>query len=428
MVVPNVATQRAREILVQLQENFERATGDGQHPQQVRSLDMTSRDHGVAAPAAVQPNEDSFSMVFDAVLKVEGPTVSRRLLAWMEYIYRMGRNDAAQPVRKYYVRLLNAYANSRSDNAGTLAEGVLRHMNRTGLVAPDTVCYNIAIKAWTRSKRGREAAEHADRILDEMPVPKDLVTYSTVIAAWGASGMRSHAVARAEKLLRDIEESPDLEANTIVLNTVMATWVKSRNPQAANRTGELLDYMQTSMHAPADLVGHNTHLHALSLHADKRPGDAQRATDILESLEDSYRRGRIKFRPNLFSYNTVIAAWARSRDHDAAWKALGVLRKLIEVGERGGPQPDTLSFNQVLAALSRSRKPGVARLAERLLDYMEDGSAKGSIALGNVRADVVSYTSVVIGLARSGEPDAAERGERLLERLKRNTVLGERRT
>ena len=97
-----------------------------------------------------QPNEESFDMVFRMVLKVEGPNIARRVLAWMEYIYKMKRNDLAKPTRSYYIRLLHAYANSRNDkNAGILAEGFLRHMNITGEI-PDTHCYNLALKAWTR--------------------------------------------------------------------------------------------------------------------------------------------------------------------------------------------------------------------------------------------------------------------------------------
>jgi hypothetical protein len=430
-IIPNLASQRAREILVLLQENYETAIRAAEERQQQQVQGNATTELKKVLPslmtAFIQPNEDSFSMVFDVVLKVEGLTAARRVLAWMEYIYKMGRNDLAQPGKKYYIRILDAYANSRSTNAGPLAEGFIRHMNMTG-IQPDTVCYNIAIKAWTKSQRGRESAEHAERILDEMTVPKDLITYSTVISAWGSSGMQSHAVARAERLLRAIEETPHLEPNTIVLNTVMSTWVKSKNPQAANRTGEMLEYMESSKYAPADLISYNTHLHALSIHADRRLGDAQRATDLLTSLEDRYRRGLIPFRPNLFSYNIVLDAWARSMDYDAAWSAVKVLRNLIDydkynsnTGNKPGlqqqrPQPDTYSFNQVLTALSRSTKPGAAHLAEQLLTYMD--VAYKIRSLKNVKADVVSYTLVIIALARSGEPDAAEKGERLFDRLK----------
>jgi Pentatricopeptide repeat domain len=380
---PTMASQRAREILVSLQENYEAS----------RSLPLRQP----------KPNGESFSMVYDVVLKVEGPTAARKVLAWLEYIHKMRRNDLAKPTRSYYIRLLHAYANS---GKGQQAEGFLKHMNATGEI-PDTFCWNVCIKAYTKAKRGRESAEHADRILEEMPVPKDLVTYSTVISAWGASGMRSHAVARAEELLRIIEETPNLEPNTVVLNTIMSTWVKSMNPAAVNRTAELLEYMESSEHAPPDLISYNTHLHALATHARSRPGCGQRASELLESIEEKSQKGQLSFRANLFTYNCVIDAWCKSPDDNSAWSAVDVLMKLVH-NDRG-PKPDSYSFNQALTALSRCNKPGSTRLAEQLLDYMENAY--------NIY-DIMSYASVITGLARSGESDAAERGERLLERVK----------
>jgi hypothetical protein len=396
--LPIAASQRAREILVSLQENYEASL------QKDLPMELPSRRRHP------KPNQESFSMVYDVVLKVEGPTVARRLLAFWEYIYKMKRNDLAKPTRSYYIRLLLAYANN---GQGPLAEGFLRHMNATG-ETPDTFCWNLCIKAYTKARRGRESAEHADRILEEMPVPKDLVTYSTVISAWGASGMRLHAVARAEELLRVIEETPNLQPNTIVLNTILSTWVKSRNPTAINRTAELLQYMETSSSAPPDLISYNTHLHALATYTRIRPRCGQRANQLLEYLEEKSRNGEIKFRPNLFSYNCVIDAWSRSQDHDDyAWNALNVLMKLIHVGD--SPKPDAYSFNQVLTALARCTRSGSTQHAEQLLDNMEDVYKI---------YDVVSYAAVITALARSGEEDAAERGERLLERVKAHYAGG----
>lgn len=270
------------------------------------------------------------------------------------------------------------------------------------------------------AKRGRESAEHADRILDEMQAPKDVITYSTVISAWSASGMRSHAVVRAEELLREIENTPSLEPNNFVLNSIMSTWVKSHVEGTVNRTTELLEYMEYSKHAPADLFSYNTHLHALSIHSHNDREYAQRADDILTSLERKYKEGEISFRPNVFSYNVVIDAWGRSQDPEGAWNAAKLLRRFISNDSKF--EPDTFSFNQVFSALSRSKKPGSTQLAEQLLLYME--IAYSNRNLRNAKADVVSYTSVIISLARSGESDSAERGERLLKRLKEQYESG----
>ena len=120
---PVTASQRARDILMQMEQNYE-ITG-----------------------TTVQPNEASFSLVFDVVLKVEGVSAARDLLGWMEDVSKA--NDLATPGPKYYIRLLNKIADSRAENAGELAEGVLRHMENIGMT-PETVCYNIVMKAWTK--------------------------------------------------------------------------------------------------------------------------------------------------------------------------------------------------------------------------------------------------------------------------------------
>jgi hypothetical protein len=283
---PQIASQRAREILVLLQETYEQQGVD-----------------------ELMPDAESFNLVLHAVCRTEGPTIARRLLALMEYLHRSGKNPNAKPSQQDYTSVLMAYTKPQfqrgnaKQNAGALVEGFLRHMNMTG-ITPNTYHYNLAIKAWSKSKGGREAAEHADRILEEMQAPKDIVTYASVISAWATSGMRAHAVQRAEELLRQIENEPHLEPNTIVLNAVMSTWVKSRSPGATNRTGELLMEMEQSSEPSIkpDLITYNTHLHALSLQA-KKPGMAQRADALLTKMEKLYDDGEVSFSPNLFSYN-----------------------------------------------------------------------------------------------------------------------------
>lgn len=126
---PLTASRRAREILVQMQATYQQSIGT--------TTDM------------VQPNEHSFCLVFDVVLKVEGVTAARDHLAWMEDVSKS--NDLAKPAPKYYMRLLNAIANSRAGNAGELAEGVLHHMENIGM-APETVYYNIVMKAWMKCR------------------------------------------------------------------------------------------------------------------------------------------------------------------------------------------------------------------------------------------------------------------------------------
>lgn len=130
------------------------------------------------------PNEYSFDIVLHTVLKTEGALEARRLLAWMEYLYKTGRNDHAKPSSGDYIQILEAYARLRSKQSGSLADGVLTHMeylheNDSSMESPATICYNIVLKAWSNARKyglsGREVAEHADRILEQMK-QRNLVT------------------------------------------------------------------------------------------------------------------------------------------------------------------------------------------------------------------------------------------------------------
>ena len=167
---PTQASQRAREILVTLQENYE------QHLLSTPALSSVALQ--------LRPDAESFRIVLHLVSRTEGAWSARRCLAWMEYLAKAGKNVNAAPSRSQYIQVLDAYARLQTPRAGILAEAFLRHMQFVQQ-SVDTLCYNIAIKAWTKGISGRnrrEAAEHADRILEEMKTSEnaqpDVVTYA----------------------------------------------------------------------------------------------------------------------------------------------------------------------------------------------------------------------------------------------------------
>jgi hypothetical protein len=167
---PTQASQRAREILVTLQENYE---------QQRLTTSASS-----STVLLLKPDAESFRIVLRLVSRTEGAWTARRCLAWMEYLAKSGKNLDAAPGRSQYIQVLDAYARLQTPQAGILAEAFLRHLQFVQQPV-DTLCYNIAIKAWTKGITGgnrREAAEHADRILEEMKASEyglqDVVTYA----------------------------------------------------------------------------------------------------------------------------------------------------------------------------------------------------------------------------------------------------------
>lgn len=376
----------------------------------------------------IRPNAESFDLVLHVTCRTRGAVPARRLLALMEYLSKTGRNEEAKPTFSDYIMVLDTYASLGTTNAGTLAEGFIRHMMVNG-ISPTTLCYNIAIKAWTKGQRGRSQAEHADRILETMEAKPDVITYASVVSAWASSGMKLFAVNRAEELVRDLENKGDLEPNRLVLNALMSTWVKSKNPAAVERTREILNAMRASENVQPDLFSYNTYIHALCSHSNVK-GNAERASTFLKEWERAYDTGNFQTlpRPNRFSYNLVIWGLCKSislpgkskpqkRPGGATQEAASILRKLIG---RDGVDPDSFSFNQILVALG---KQGDAQNARGLLDYMESSFSSGLYP--DAKPDIVSYGSTMQAYARSGTNGAAE-AEALLQICKERYKSGDR--
>ena len=89
---------------------------------------------------------------------------------------------------------------------------------------------------------------------------------------------------------------------------------------------------------------------------------------LVMSLEQRFQTGQINFAPNIFSYNLVLEAWARSSEESAAVRAMEVFRNLLKT-ER--VRPDRFSFNQVLVSFSRSSIAGSARQAEQIANAVK---------------------------------------------------------
>jgi len=189
---------------------------------------------------------------------------------------------------------------------------------------------------------------------------------------------------------------------------------------------------------------------------------AQEAEDWLRRIPTLYE-GSEALRPNTVIYTTVIRAWA---DVGRADRAEGLLREMCQeyvgLGEEGGNgessgnpdvKPSLWTFNTVLAAWSRSKNPSSVFQAEGLIRTMKALSSKSSAApqmdeetitdssdandgisnrdsvLGlNVFPTIVSYNSLMSTIARrSNEPDALAKAEYWMEEILTNASTDVRR-
>jgi hypothetical protein len=64
----------------------------------------------------ILPNEYSFDVVLHTVLKIEGALEARRFLAWMEYLYKTGKNVHAKPAVEITFRFWKSMRNCRRNS------------------------------------------------------------------------------------------------------------------------------------------------------------------------------------------------------------------------------------------------------------------------------------------------------------------------
>mmetsp|Transcript_42881 Transcript_42881/g.130465 ORF Transcript_42881/g.130465 Transcript_42881/m.130465 type:complete len:1051 (-) Transcript_42881:722-3874(-) len=199
----------------------------------------------------------------------------------------------------------------------------------------------------------------------------------------------------------------------------------------------------------------NVRLNDLARRGDRRTAAGRAQDMLLEAVrcadegacdpeqEDAHARGEGVI-PNVVSFSTVMNAWARSYDPDAAANAEELLRTMeridagIYAGGGGGGmgggafgpssatnrprprlRPNSFSYNSCITAWARCRSdPSAARRAECLLDEMEVSYCNGG-GDETVRPNALSYSGCISAWARSDDPDAATRAASLLERMER---------
>ena len=122
---------------------------------------------------------------------------------------------------------------------------------------PTTLFYNAVIDAHARSHGGREAAERAEVLLDEIEVrgrvgDSELClttrSYNAAILAWKNSNC-TDAPERAEALLKKMNaryKAGDevCRPDRVTINSIIGVWARSHQPRAALRAEEFLQFME----------------------------------------------------------------------------------------------------------------------------------------------------------------------------------------
>lgn len=302
---------------------------------------------------------------------------------------------------------------ARGETGARRAESLLRLMKETDGVSLDEVSYNIVMNAWFNSGNHKAAALRANELFEEMKreyrdgdksKKPDVITYNTMIKTIAQSRMKGcFDEARA---LIDEMQAEGHAPQSFTWNHLMSAMVKSGEPGAVEKAEGMLNEMEAmykngNKNVRPGEVTFNILLHAYA--KSKNPHYAEKAEKLLnrmvETLEQDGRQGT---GPTTESFASVLDAYAKCGKSEAAEN---LFRRMAESGQ---VQVNTVTYNTVLNAFAKSRDKDAPYRAEALLNRMQAEYEAGN---ENVMPNAISFSSLLNSWAKSGLEGAAERAE-----------------
>jgi len=337
------------------------------HPQAPeRALDLL---HQAMDALDTSSNNNQKSSMFQHV-RLDVAVFNACIYAWVQ----SGRGRAAARQAEDILRLLLQWSQTSNRT----------YSNASSTMQPNTRTYSMIIDAWAhcsdKDNGGEEAAQRGEDILNLMyeqfrlgqssknnaaaavsgVVKPNAIVVTTAIAAWSRAAPHSQqAPERAERLwqslyelyqesgCRDADLAPDVEMG----NAVLAAWARSYRTRQDSVEGAMAALQRFRELQLVDLTSYNTVLDALS-----RKGRGREARQLLEWMEEQQRQEQGSSTvenlapPNRISYNSVLAAIARSPvvDDRTGEEAQELLRAMEQLSSsdprRTDLKPDKRSY------------------------------------------------------------------------------------
>lgn len=385
----------------------------------------------------VKPNILSFSMSINALLRSRGPSASiqaHAILQDMIYFHQddwIRQHDDLIEVRILFhnvIEALSVYAN-REPNASEKAVSLLRFMEKTPNLNPETTSYVLAMKGLA-GRKGKPAThtlkqiiEHVKRTSEEkIDVKVNNAMYNLLIKAYVREGREEEAEAILREMLRDYSNgNEEVKPDSTTWNSVIHAHSKSSNKFSARNAAQILnemtDYGEKHKDVQPDKITISSMLIALGRKA--KSGDkkaAHQAILVLDGMINSFERGNLLMQPDKIIFSQVIDCIAKSGGRNAGKSATEILTRMQKMHNPGHNdlKPDILIFNSVLLAYCNTASKTSAIKAEALL--------RGMVTLADpqLAPDVSSYTTVLLAWSKSGDKESAKRAEKLLLEMEKS--------
>ena len=407
-----------------------------------RSFSRNKKQQQQQLQQIFHPNEVSYATVIDAYSRINDGVNAERILRLMKDT--CSTNDGGANVVAYNAAI-SAWARcaKQKENCG-------KRKSSSRMAADNAE--RLLREMWQEYDDSKSSGSTGERSKSKNVLLPDVVSYSTVISAYASCLDQPYGMKRANDLVKELEGLAEQEFHN--------------NNNVVNDTSSRHQYRKSGRHPRG--FQPNTMVYNTLLQAYANVGDASTAENILQSmitLHTSSMHGEggggpyQHVRPNIRTFNVVLNACSKSCGELAGARAMKLLDRLENMDDVGTPHPDIFSYNTVLAAWSKSASVAdggdsavspsnedyesslrsivgerAAYEALKLLDKVEDQyiqSSQHNNARYNddnhrtrvVKPDATSYSTAIAAFANAAQHSKdgvvmAEKAEEILSRMK----------
>lgn len=285
--------------------------------------------------------------------------------------------------------VLLCYANLRTHRSARQAYKLLLQHMKSPDKPPDKESYRIVLKALSKVGDAKLTEQLLQRVPDELI---STAMYIDLLNAL-ARDQQPHSLDRARNLVDEMRRhgkyNPNLVPDLDTYNALLDCYAKCKGSgHVCTESSEVIEEMMAAGIEPNEI----TYTCALLVWA--KYGHTERALEILALIAD----------PSIQCYNAALSAFIKSKDPQAPYEALQLLRDLGQ----NGPRPTAYTYTTAISCFANSRfknKRELARQAESLLREMQRLYQEGD---STVRPTRVTYNAVMNAFARASEPHRAE--------------------
>ena len=352
------------------------------------------------------------------------------------------KNPNMEPSGKLYSIILDGWCRrvGKVRNAMQKAESILAEMEEVGGdCRPNVLMYTSVIGGLARSKE-KDLATRADQMIPRMEAhgaEPDMVLFTSILNCWSKAVSRkerSKAAERAQAIIREMEdmyihqEKYHVKPNGITYATAIKAIGNSLDPRAPKLAEEMLRRMYSmtksrQLHVPPTVASWNAVITSLSTSGSRNQklSNAKRAEHLLVEMIRRSRDGEATIDPNVRTWGSVLRAWAESGQPDCGEQAQRVLDMLEDWSAKGETtvRPNCVCYTTVISAWGRGNAPSEVALekVESLLQTMEDKFAQTQDT--DLRPNKITYVTAIDAFCRKSKADAGQKAQATVDRMMR---------